>query len=93
MKLAPNRLSSDSLLQNSWNKPKCPRVQPPAFMHSMSASHKKLLFREYHRDLRLKQFQPGNDTSFEVRPLSLTPITSKIINIKDSNSPKNNDSK
>ena len=62
-------------------------------MHTtMSASSRKL-FREYHRELRLKQFQPGNDTTFEVRPLSLTPSQSKIINIKDSNSQKSNESK
>jgi hypothetical protein len=48
----------------------------------MSGSYRKL-FRESHRDLRLKQWQPGHDTTFEVRPLSLTPATSKIIRIKD----------
>lgn len=49
----------------------------------MSGSYRKL-FRESHRELRLKQWQPGHDTSFEVRPLSLTPADSKIIRIKDS---------
>ena len=51
-------------------------------MHRMPASYRKL-FRESHRDLRLRQWQPGHDTSCEVRPLSLTPTASKIIRIKD----------
>lgn len=48
----------------------------------MSGSYRKL-FRESHRDLRLKQWQPGHDTTVEVRPLSLTPNAVKIIRIKD----------
>jgi hypothetical protein len=48
----------------------------------MSGSYRKL-FRESHRDFRLKPWQPGHDTSFEVRPLSLTPSSSKIMRIKD----------
>ena len=48
----------------------------------MSGSYRKL-FRESHRDLRLRPWQPGSDTRFEVRPLSLTPASSKIMRIKD----------
>lgn len=54
----------------------------------MAGSYRKL-FRESHRELRLKQFQPGHDTSFEVRPLSLTPATSRIMRIKDSSKAAN----
>ena len=56
----------------------------------MSGSYRKL-FRECHRDLRLKPWQPGNDTTFEVRPLSLTPSTARIMRIKDPS--KSNESK
>jgi hypothetical protein len=52
------------------------------FNAHMSGSYRKL-FRESHRDLRLKQWQPGHDTTFEVRPLSLTPTPVKIMRIKD----------
>lgn len=48
----------------------------------MSGSYRKL-FRESHRELRLKQWQPGHDSTYEVRHLSLTPLSSKIIRIKD----------
>ena len=52
------------------------------FNARMSGSYRKL-FRESHRELRLKPWQPGHDGTFEVRPLSLTPHPSKIIRIKD----------
>jgi hypothetical protein len=48
----------------------------------MSGSYRKL-FRESHREPRLKQWQPGHDTTVEVRPLSLTPAAPKFIRIKD----------
>ena len=41
------------------------------------------LFREAHREVRLKNLQPGTDSSLEVRPLSLTPSATKLIRIKD----------
>jgi hypothetical protein len=41
------------------------------------------LFREAHREVRLKNLQPGPDTSLEVRPLALTPNATKLIRIKD----------
>jgi hypothetical protein len=44
------------------------------------------LFREAHRELRLKTLQPLTDNSLEVRPLSLTPNGSKLIRIKDTKS-------
>jgi hypothetical protein len=48
----------------------------------MSASIKKL-FRESHRNVRLRPMRPGHCDAEEVRPLSLTPALEKIINIKD----------
>jgi hypothetical protein len=47
----------------------------------MSAKAGKL-FRESHRDARLRQFHAGHN-EHEVRPLSLTLPESKIIKIKD----------
>jgi hypothetical protein len=44
------------------------------------------LYREAHRELRLKTLQPLPDNAFEVRPLSLTPNASKLIRIKDTKS-------
>jgi hypothetical protein len=55
----------------------------------MSGSFRKL-YRESHRDLRLKVWQPGHDTTVEVRPMSLTPSSPKVIRIKD---PKINEAK
>jgi len=51
---------------------------------AMSGSYRKL-FRESHREPRLRTWQPGFDTSFEVRPLTLTPADAKVIRIKDPN--------
>ncbi len=52
--------------------------------HTMPENRK--LFREAHREVRLKNLQPGPDTSLEVRPLSLTPNATKLIRIKDTKS-------
>lgn len=50
------------------------------------------IFREAHREPRLKP-QLGHDTSFEVRPLSLTPASSKFIRVKDVHPPKSDEPK
>jgi hypothetical protein len=49
-------------------------------MGNMSAK----LFRESHREIRLRPFRPGLNEAEEVRPLSLTVALEKIINVKDS---------
>jgi len=44
------------------------------------------MFRETHREARLRPELAGRDGSVAVRPLSLTVRLQKIINIKDANS-------
>src|SRR5688572_9878153 len=69
--------------KNSQNKGRACFVHiTVGFNARMSGSYRKL-FRESHRELRLKQWQPGHDTTFEVRPLSLTPAPVKLMRIKD----------
>ena len=74
----------DEIPPDYWNNGAEWSVQGGQWFHSeiMSGSFRKL-FRESHRDLRLKQWQPGHDTTVEVRPMSLTPSAPKLIRIKD----------
>lgn len=76
-------IAHNHLFENSQNKGRACVVHiTVGFNAHMSGSYRKL-FRESHRELRLKQWQPGHDTTFEVRPLSLTPAPVKIMRIKD----------
>ena len=50
---------------------------------NMPAVNVRKLFRESHRDLRLRPLRLGETVDEEVRPLSLTAPLQKIITIKD----------
>jgi hypothetical protein len=49
----------------------------------MAAVNVRKLFRESHRDLRLRPLRFGETLDEEVRPLSLTAPLQKLITIKD----------
>jgi hypothetical protein len=53
---------------------------PFGSMHAMNA---RKLFREFHRDPRLRPLRFGETVDEEVRPLSLTAPLQKFITIKD----------
>jgi hypothetical protein len=61
--------------------PALARVELP--FGSMPAVNVRKLFRESHRDLRLRPMRFGQSVAEEVRPLSLTAPLQKLITIKD----------